>query len=139
MTVENPLAPRLERAREGVHAANQSSEAATIAVLDRLELVLRAVSEVEAVARDGAQGEAYLGPLSRLCIAAEEAMELLQAQDIVSQRLSHVTFLLDEALANLGDPGSLEPYAEEAPDDADPEATTSDRVERQSVADDVFG
>lgn len=133
------LVPHLETAKEGIQAATENSEGSTLEILDKLELIQRAVADAEAAAdRYPETSGAFLGPLSRMSIAATEALELLQAQDIITQRLAHVRAIIEQVETYLGDP-EAEALAEVAPADADPNATTTGRVDRQSVADDIFG
>ncbi len=141
MSSDSPLAVRLELARTGVSDATQSSEDAAMEILGRLELVLSAATDVdEAVAEVLPGGHpGLLGPMARIRIAIEEAMNLLQAQDIVSQRLVYVGFLLDDVLENHENPEGFAPLGDAQPANADPNATMAGRAGRQALADDIFG
>ena len=133
MSEHDEVVALLEQVQEGLDAATRSAEDATLVVLERLELISRALHQAEA----GAQAQALVGPLARVAIAAEEAVIALQAHDIVNQQLVHAAFTVQQAVAKLTDP-SLAVAHVEAPN-ADGNATMHDRAGRQALADDIFG
>ena len=150
--LEQAAVPRLQRTHLNLRQASQATETATHTLLDGLDRALVLIDQLEQPADPRSQDPALPDHAAIRFDLREEVHHLicsLQFQDIVAQQIGYATRVLEDTerrLATLTEHFDVAVFGrsiaeEEEPEVEDHDATaiTNAAIERQAVADSVFG
>ncbi|MGV3710122.1 MAG: hypothetical protein ACO1Q7_14900 [Gemmatimonas sp.] len=150
-SVENSALREVKHMQDKLRLVSSTTEVAAMNIMDSCDRALSLVDDLETIeATQPVDPARVVATRNTLRDELYAMMGALQFQDITAQQLAHAAGLLDEAeksmeaMSRLFDPTqAMEPLKERVEVDGgslayDANATTSDREERQAIADEIF-